>query len=837
MENIVAECFHGRLDRQTAEDRLSQRGQSGSFLLRESERKSGSFVLSYYGRAGINHFQIKHSYGSYFIGGRKFDSLAELISHYSTTSNLYTDERLMYPVPPAEPVKAKDRLFISILPYTKLAQSDELSFKKGEIFILQEDLGDGWLWCRDVKTGDSGLVFSHLLEELQEDIDCNEVFPWFHGNLSKADAVDKLAQAGPGSFLIRPSENSPGNYTLFYHVGPTVQRFLIVKDSENRYKMGGKLFDSLGQIVELYMREPIMEGHVLQFPVSTTLSRADQLSASTLSTSMRALEVQEKPEDIYNTVKMSREAAKQQQSGELKGWLSLKKGDILKKWKNYFFVLNSRDRHLYYYEKPQQTKPKGLIDLSYSFVYKTHESLFDWPQCFQLVEKCLPCFANHFFIRCDGNNLEFEGWMRNIRRFTSLNQSTSQSVDKLIGRRKDATFNVNSKQERDTGDTFEEKRAVYLSLIETQGLKMSQPYFVISYNQDIKIAKTQIKATPSSSFNEDSYFALENLPSDVNSITVSIQQNGKKAKPAIELPQFSIELNCFRPDGDQFDKWFKFHAGHSSEVLGALRLRATYSNDIIMGLPEYAALEDLICDPDVEILTILNQFCHRDHLTLARALSNIFRYKKTSTRILTKLLERELALELETANLSRTSTLTTALVESYLRSMCQVVLNKCLRGTVKRLLDDKICCELNPAKLESHNISQKACENFETLLFLLDKLVNSIYDSIPFYPIKVRYLFAYLQRIVRHRWPDEPLTRTRIVSGFLFLRLICPTILNPKQFNLISETPSENAIRNLTLVAKCLQSLANLTETSKVSIPHRQLEQLEINQLLQILTC
>ena len=822
MENIVAECFHGRLDRQAAEERLSQKKQFGSFLLRESERKSGSFVLSYYGRNGINHFRITHSFGSYFIGGRQFDSLSDLITHYSEDSNLYTDEKLVYPVPPPEPIRAKDRLFVSILPYTKLAQSDELSFKKDDLFILQNELGDGWLWCRDVKTGNSGLVFSHLVEEVLDDIDPNEVFPWFHAHLSKSEAVDKLAQAGPGSFLIRPSDNSPGNYTLFYHVGTTVQRFLIVKNSESRYLMGGKYFDSLGQIVELYQQEPIMEGHVLQFPVTSSLSRAGRLSESTLSTSMRALTVKEKPEDIYNTVKQSREAAKQKQDNELKGWLQFKKEDIQKKWKSYFFVLNSRDRHLYYYEKLQQTKPKGLIDLSYSFIYKVHESLFDWPQCFQLVEKCLPCFANHFYLRCDNDSLEFERWIRTIQRFTSLNQAPKESVESLVGQRKDATFNVSRldgshSNGHNGGEVFEECRAIYLNLIETNSIKLSQPYFIISYNQETKIAKTQVKSTPAAIFHGDGYFALENLPSDVKTITLLLQQSGKKPKPISELPQFSIDLTCLRPCGEQFDRWFKFRTGHSNDALGCLRMKVTYCNNIIMSLSQYAGLVDLICDPSVEVLTMLNQFCHRDHLTLARALSNIFRHKKTSARLLTTLIKRETSLEQETATLFRTSTLTTALIESYMRSMCQMALNKCLRDPVRRLLDDKICCELNPAKLDSHNISQKACENFETILDILDDIVSHTYDSISYYPIQVRYIFAYLQQIVKCRWPNEPLSKTRVVSGFLFLRLICPTILNPKQFNLISETPSENAIRNLTLVAKCLQSLANLTETSKVS--------------------
>jgi hypothetical protein len=36
------------------------------------------------------------------------------------------------------------------------------------------------------------------------------------------------------------------------------------------------------------------------------------------------------------------------------------------------------------------------------------------------------------------------------------------------------------------------------------------------------------------------------------------------------------------------------------------------------------------------------------------------------------------------------------------------------------------------------------------------------------------------------KWPHERLVRTRVVSGFIFLRLLCPAILHPRQFNLIS---------------------------------------------------
>jgi Ras GTPase-activating protein 1 len=54
--------------------------------------------------------------------------------------------------------------------------------------------------------------------------------------------------------------------------------------------------------------------------------------------------------------------------------------------------------------------------------------------------------------------------------------------------------------------------------------------------------------------------------------------------------------------------------------------------------------------------------------------------------------------------------------------------------------------------------------------------------------------------------------KTRAVSGFIFLRLICPAILNPRMFNLVGEPPPPAASRSLVMVAKCLQNLANLVE-------------------------
>jgi hypothetical protein len=46
--------------------------------------------------------------GDFYIGGRQFDSLQDLIGYYTHKSDLLKHERLVVPVPPPEPVSYFD---------------------------------------------------------------------------------------------------------------------------------------------------------------------------------------------------------------------------------------------------------------------------------------------------------------------------------------------------------------------------------------------------------------------------------------------------------------------------------------------------------------------------------------------------------------------------------------------------------------------------------------------------------------------------------------------------------------------------------------------------------
>ncbi|GAB6026339.1 hypothetical protein CHUAL_012542 [Chamberlinius hualienensis] len=780
--------YHGRLDRQLSEQRLLMHGLLGGYLVRESDRRPGSYVLSFLGNTGINHFRITAVCGDYYIGGRQFDSLADLVGYYTSWSDLLKKERLVHPVSPPEPVIHKRRV-VAILPYTKMPETDELSFQKGDIFIVHNDMGDGWLWVTQHRTGLSGLIFQELVEELDESIDPNEIYPWFHSSINKTEAVEKLVKAGTGSFLVRPSDNSPGDYSLFFHIRNTIQRFRIEKKG-NRYFMGGRSFDSLEAVINRYKTEQIVEGYTLGLPVmkaSRFTVELKNISETDGSTSSHMS--QKKTEDIYQTLRESRETGLQRRKNlgiKMKGYL-YKKSQHTKKWKNIYCVLQivGAEHHLLFYDNPKRTKPKGLIDLSYTSLYVVHDSFFERPNCFQLVEKALPCLSTVYYLCASTPDLAQE-WIQAIRPYCS-----QQMLKKAVN------------------SGLKELRSLHITIFDAHRVPIKflpHPYCIISLGE-VKVCRTRVREAPDPVWNEE--FFLDDIPLDVNSCTVTVYNRGKRYRDT-EMAEVTIDLSSLT-HGNENEDWY-----HLSGIIpplredwGSIRVRIRYLHEVIMPLEEYSSLRELIIDRHLEALIGLADVCHHDRVPLATTLLRVFRFSKSEMDLLQTMNDMEILKEDDTSTLFRAASLTTTLMDQYMKSVCSGFLQEAIQETLFKIMESRQSCELNPTKLD--HPADAMC-NADYLLSVLDEIVDSIFMSADKCPRTLRYLFGCLQRSVSSKWPHDPLVRTRVVSGFIFLRLICPAILNPRLFNLINDPPSEMAARNLTLIAKCLQNLSNLVE-------------------------
>uniref|UniRef100_A0A8C2HQJ9 Ras GTPase-activating protein 1 n=1 Tax=Cyprinus carpio TaxID=7962 RepID=A0A8C2HQJ9_CYPCA len=769
-----AKWYHGMLDRTIAEERLRQARTPGSYLIRESDRRPGSFVLSFLSVTNVvNHFRIIAMCGDYYIGGRRFSSLSDLIGYYSYVSCLLKGEKLSSPVAPPEPVEDRRRVR-AILPYTKVPETDEISFLKGDIFIVHNELDDGWMWVTNVRTEEQGLIVDDLVEEVGREEDPHEGKIWYHRKISKQEAYNLLMTVGQVcSFLVRPSDNTPGDYSLFFRTNENIQRFKISPTPNNQYMMGGRYYNSVDDIIERYRKEQIVEGYTLKDHVSV------QQKERVLSDLVDGRE-------IYNTIRRKTKDAFYKNIVK-KGYLLFNKGKG-KRWKHLYFILEGNDAQLIYFESEKRaTKPKGLIDLSVCSVYGVHDSLFGRPNCFQIV-------VQHFseeqiiFYFAGETPEQAQDWMKCLQTFCSNLRKPLQT-----------TFNKRLRQVSSLVLYVEEAHKLPIK-------HFTNPYCTISLNS-VQVAKTHPREGQNPVFTEE--FIFDDLSSDINRFEISLSNKTKKSKES-DILFMRCQLSKLQR-GQMIDEWFPLSSYVPLKGIepGSLRIRVRYSMEKIMSEEEYSEFKELILQRDYHVIYALAHVCGQDRTLLASILLRILRHERAEAPLLRMLNDREINMEDEATTLFRATTLASTLMEQYMKATATPFVHHALKDTILKIMESKQSCELNPSKLEKN---EDVNLNLAHLLNILSELVEKIFMAAEILPPTLRYIYGCLQKSVQQKWPTNTTMRTRVVSGFVFLRLICPAILNPRMFNIIADPPSSTAGRTLTLVAKSVQNLANLVE-------------------------
>ncbi|KAL6448004.1 hypothetical protein ACFW04_000207 [Cataglyphis niger] len=153
----------------------------------------------------------------------------------------------------------------------------------------------------------------------------------------------------------------------------------------------------------------------------------------------------------------------------------------------------------------------------------------------------------------------------------------------------------------------------------------------------------------------------------------------------------------------------------------------------------------------------------------------------------------------------RGNSLATKAMEAYLKLTGDRYLQETLGAVVRGAVEGGDC-EVDPLKVASVAALHKQQQNLRNAVELAWSRILSSHSH---FPLELRECF----RIFRERLADmgrEDIA-DNLISASIFLRFLCPAILSPSLFNITHEYPNEKAARNLTLVAKTLQTLANFT--------------------------
>lgn len=159
--------------------------------------------------------------------------------------------------------------------------------------------------------------------------------------------------------------------------------------------------------------------------------------------------------------------------------------------------------------------------------------------------------------------------------------------------------------------------------------------------------------------------------------------------------------------------------------------------------------------------------------------------------------------------LFRGNSLLTQALEFHMRRLGSEYIKEVLLDKVSEINDMNPDCEVDPSRIRREDELQ---QHWKHLIQLTTEVWECIASSADRLPPELRHILKYIRAVADDRYGDFLRTVSYTsVSGFLFLRFICPAILSPKLFGLLNDLPRPRAQRTLTLIAKTLQALANMT--------------------------
>eukprot|EP01089_Gocevia_fonbrunei_P009153 TRINITY_DN21138_c0_g1_i1.p1 TRINITY_DN21138_c0_g1~~TRINITY_DN21138_c0_g1_i1.p1 ORF type:complete len:153 (-),score=19.16 TRINITY_DN21138_c0_g1_i1:88-546(-) len=116
------------------------------------------------------------------------------------------------------------------------------------------------------------------------------------------------------------------------------------------------------------------------------------------------------------------------------------------------------------------------------------------------------------------------------------------------------------------------------------------------------------------------------------------------------------------------------------------------------------------------------------------------------------------------------------------------------------------CYEIDPKFPEAHPRRNTALIKKRTLLIIYPLLKSKL-------PKSVYEVLVFLCNTVKKKFPDH--NPETIALSFLFLRFICPAVIDPVGFGIVSEPPTSNMQRGCIIVSKVLQNIANGVDFEK----------------------
>lgn len=409
------------------------------------------------------------------------------------------------------------------------------------------------------------------------------------------------------------------------------------------------------------------------------------------------------------------------------------------------------------------------------------------------------------------------------------------------------------------------KTETFGSLSKSQSASKAPPdpsigdYFVeVVLDGEIRAKTITKNETRNPFWREDCEFL--DLPSRLPKLSIVLKQfenpavtgHGLLSSSSVNVPARPVEIVCgtFEIPIENLDRgkdnetWWPI-LDHQHEPLGEMFLRVRHDELVVLLAKDYQPISELLHNFGSGLTIQIAQVIPHQLRPLSEILMNIFQVSGHAGEWLKALVEDEIdgigkelptkrvrwsrrlgsnesssdremnvrdmgkSLQGEANLLFRGNSLLTQALDTHMRRVGKEYLEDVLAEKIMEINSVNPDCEVDPSRIAHGDDVHK---NWSLLITLTTDIWHSISRSAKRCPPELRQILKYIRAVAEDRYGDFLRTVTYTsVSGFLFLRFFCPAILNPKLFGLLRDHPQPKAQRTLTLIAKSLQALANLS--------------------------
>ncbi|KAH8820939.1 RasGAP protein-like protein [Xylogone sp. PMI_703] len=328
----------------------------------------------------------------------------------------------------------------------------------------------------------------------------------------------------------------------------------------------------------------------------------------------------------------------------------------------------------------------------------------------------------------------------------------------------------------------------------------------------------------------------------ISSTSIHVQE------PLIENRYGLVEISIDKLErGKDSENWWPI-IDDKQETIGEMLLKIRHDELVVLPAKDYQPISDLLHKFTNGLTLQIAQIITSNLRGLSETLMNIFQVSGHSDDWLMTLIEDEIdgigkeiapqrlrwsrrlnsnetfrsvseremnvrdlgkSLTGEANLLFRGNSLLTQAIDFHMRRLGKEYLEEVLLNKVNEINAMDVDCEVDPSRLLR---GEDVKRSWAHLISLTTEIWNSIATSAYSCPPELRQILKYIRAVAEDRYGGFLRTVAYTsVSGIMFLRFFCPALLNPKLFGLLRDHPRPKAQRTLTLIAKSLQVLANLS--------------------------